>query len=86
MMCCFPSPRPSPLRRGRIVSSLIKYPAAEFTKRAWKNPERRPLFLLPEGEGRDEGKERKLPSRHFPITKNLTALGRVEIFSALAKT
>jgi hypothetical protein len=80
-----PSPRPSPLGRGGIASSLIKNPAAGFAKRAWKNPERRPLSLLPKGEGQDEGKERSLPPRHSPIATNPATLDGIEIPTAFAK-
>ena len=47
---CFPSPRPSPQRRGRTAFSLSP------SERARRHPTRRDFLPLPEGEGRGEGK------------------------------
>ena len=51
-----PSPRPSPLGRGRTVRHSLQKPATGFTRavseqlKAVQSP-----FLLPKGEGQDEG-------------------------------
>ena len=57
-----------------MVSRLMQKPVAGFPKGAWKIPMCRPLFLLPEGEGQDEGKERATSSSHHRICPELFAL------------
>ena len=57
MKGCFPSPRPSPLGRGRTNRRPTKYGAAGLAGQT-SDFQRRPrhLFPLPGGEGQGEGK------------------------------
>src|SRR5439155_2050241 len=58
---CFPSPRPSPPERGRIVRCFLHNPARVLPDGPFEQPNCRRLFPLPElpeGEGQGEGKRR----------------------------
>src|SRR2546422_4261156 len=51
----FPSPRPSPQGRGRIVRRLSASPRTRVAALALQKTGLRLLFPLPEGEGQGEG-------------------------------
>jgi hypothetical protein len=54
-MRCFPSPRPSPLGRGRSAFRPMKNPATDFVRRVLNKRKRRDCCSLSATGGRGEG-------------------------------